>query len=472
MTTVVHGAPERENVVPEGTERSALSPKEARRLRVAESLLVGNPGNSARLLLEALDRRVETPIELDLDSVRGFDGNPRRRLNPKFVEIKASIREVGIQTPLAVTRRPDQTHYILESGGNTRLRALRELWEETRDPRFRRVVAVYRPWKSERHLIGAHLVENELRGDLSFWDKAVGMDALKQAIEVEEARALSLRELVAEFSRIGLTVGHGTISYCMFAVERLRVLGERIPGFSGLDVRHLQPRLNVLKRHAWGRAGMAEDALYEHVFDPVFAEVAEGCVQGSAFSVADLHVHCEEALARVLGHPVRSLRSLSGEESSEEEARTHATAPAIEDEAVASFAGDDALAPVASVRRSAASQDDAIGRLRQGLIAFAAASGIACCLDVHDGDGWRVRLLPLSEEFGRGSAQALAWHLIALLLGANADRAQSWAVDAAFVRWLIDSDDAGSSAWWDILTLLRDSGDLRSVATNSWEVSP
>ncbi len=129
-----------------------VSVDERRRL-VAESLRVGNPGNNARDLAGQVDPRMESQIELAVDEIHPYEHNPRRATNAKFDDIKESIRTSGLRSPLTVTRRPGESHFIVEAGGNTRLLALRQLWAETRDPRFRKLVVLFRPWRSESPIL-------------------------------------------------------------------------------------------------------------------------------------------------------------------------------------------------------------------------------------------------------------------------------------------------------------------------------
>jgi len=53
----------------------------------------------------------------------------------------------GILQPLSVTKRPGENHYILFAGGNTRLQAIRELWEETGDEKFRETRVIVKKWR-------------------------------------------------------------------------------------------------------------------------------------------------------------------------------------------------------------------------------------------------------------------------------------------------------------------------------------
>ena len=181
-----------------------------RQRQVAASLQVGNPGNNARDLGARLDPQADCQIELAVDEIRPYENNPRRASNAKFDDIKESIRTSGLRSPLTVTRRPGETHFIVEAGGNTRLVALQQLWAETRDVRYHNLVVLFRPWRSESHALTAHLIENEQRGDMTFWDKAAGMVALKGRLEDELGHALSLRPLEDALHGLGLSVNTAT----------------------------------------------------------------------------------------------------------------------------------------------------------------------------------------------------------------------------------------------------------------------
>lgn len=79
-----------------------------------------------------LDPVIDTPVIVTLDQLKPYDLNPRVTRNPKYEEIKASIRQRGLDAPPSITRRPGETHYRVRNGGNTRLAILRELGRKPR----------------------------------------------------------------------------------------------------------------------------------------------------------------------------------------------------------------------------------------------------------------------------------------------------------------------------------------------------
>ena len=156
-------------------------------------------------------------ISVTLMQLRPFDGNPRKTKNPKFEEIKESIRMRGLDFAPNITKRPGDDFYIIADGGNTRLQALNELWEETRDPKYWSIRCLYKPWDGNENegtlscLIG-HLTENDLRGDLSFVERALAIAEIKAMYEKSDEKKLSHRQLSERLK----TDGYG-ISYSLLA---------------------------------------------------------------------------------------------------------------------------------------------------------------------------------------------------------------------------------------------------------------
>jgi hypothetical protein len=136
------------------------------------------------------DPIADTPMVVTLDQLRPYDHDPRVTRNPAYEDIKASIRERGLDAPPAITRRPGEPHYIIRNGGNTRLAILRELWSETKDERFFRIPCLFRPWpqRGEVVMLTGHLAENELRGGLSFIERALGVEKAREFYEQEMGR--------------------------------------------------------------------------------------------------------------------------------------------------------------------------------------------------------------------------------------------------------------------------------------------
>lgn len=425
-----------------------VSVDERRRL-VAESLQVGNPGNHARDLPGQIDARGECQIELTVDEIRPYENNPRRATNARFDDIKESIRTGGLRSPLTVTQRPGEAHFIVEAGGNTRLLALRQLWAETRDPRYRKLVVLFRPWRSESHVLTAHLIENEQRGEMTFWDKASGIVALKARLEAEQGRVLTLRPLEDALHSLGLAVNTATLGLYLFATERLRTLGEARVDLSGLDVKTLQPRLNALKRHAHARKSMPEDELYATVFEPVFRRIAEKHPHSGAFSVAATCEACEAALAAHLGETVDALR----------DALRPGSARAGQGDAAAnaSDAGDAKHATVLAATSSPASSSAVpAGDLLDRVRTFADMAGLGGCVQPEPGSAVGYQLAALPQAESSPPERRRAWWLLAVISG-QIDRQAIAPVslEPEFLLWLADPADAAANAFWEVLACLR-----------------
>lgn len=161
----------------------------------------------------------EMSMSLTLDQLRPYDHNPRTQHNPKYDEIKASIRAVGLKQKLSVTQRPGDNRYMISDGGNTRLAILQELYEETGDNRFYTQDCHFIPWKGEINILAGHLAENDNRGQLSWIERARGVFEAKRMIEDEAGDSVSQRELTKRLRALGYTISHSHVSRMLYTIE-------------------------------------------------------------------------------------------------------------------------------------------------------------------------------------------------------------------------------------------------------------
>lgn len=194
------------------------------------------------------DPIADTPMVVTLDQLRPYDHDPRVKRNPAYEDIKASIRERGLDAPPAITRRPGEEHYIIRNGGNTRLAILRELWSETKQERFFRISCMFRPWPDRGEIVAltGHLAENELRGGLTFIERALGVEKAREFYEQESGSSLSQSELARRLSADGYPVQQSHISRMHDAVHYLL---PAIPNvlYGGLG-RHQVERIAVMRK--------------------------------------------------------------------------------------------------------------------------------------------------------------------------------------------------------------------------------
>lgn len=156
----------------------------------------------------------EMPMILTLPELAPNPDNPRTTRNPKFDEIKESIRQRGLDTVPKVTQNPEGTPgvYIFSDGGNTRHEVLWELWNETQEPRFYRIHVLFKPWPGRLQCVIGHLAEGDLHGELTFIDKALGVQNTRTLYEKSLGKPVSQRELAALLTKDGYPVNHSSIS--------------------------------------------------------------------------------------------------------------------------------------------------------------------------------------------------------------------------------------------------------------------
>lgn len=161
---------------------------------------------------------------LSIDDIEPYANNPRIGLNPRHDEIKASMRADGMTNALTVTRKPGALKYHPYGGGNTRLQIARELHEEG-DPRFSKLNVIVKEWRGDAHVISAHLAENELRGDISFWEKAKGVSLLQVELQRDSGKVVTAAELNKTLKANGINFGIRTVQNFFFAMEHLAPVG-------------------------------------------------------------------------------------------------------------------------------------------------------------------------------------------------------------------------------------------------------
>ncbi|QQF85520.1 ParB N-terminal domain-containing protein [Histophilus somni] len=246
-----------------------MTKDEKRLAAIAKGLNVSPISNTAPSYQTATPTHYSSDIEyitVTLDKLRPYEHNPRKTRNPNFEMIKESIRRRGLDHKPNITRRPGEDFYIIADGGNTRIQALKELFTETKDPKFWSISCQYKPWQGETadsveaelNLLIGHLIENDTRADLSFIEKALGILQAKEYYEKKLDKSLSARELSSELENDGYIISHALI----LKMERcVNYLYPHIPEvlFSGLGHTQIDKLLAIRNN--------AEEVWAAHQFD-------------------------------------------------------------------------------------------------------------------------------------------------------------------------------------------------------------
>lgn len=209
----------------------------------------------------------EMQMLLTLDQLRPNPDNPRTNRNPRYDEIKASIKARGLDSVPKVTRDPDSPDdaYIFSDGGNTRFAILSELWQETGDEKYWRINVVFKPWPGRLQCVIGHLAENEVRGDLTFIEKALGVHWARELYEDAHGK-LSVRKFAQMLTADGMPLGASSVSRMMNTVD------------------YLWPSMPVLLKSGMGRPqinallALRQDAL------ELWDEYGESCEAAQSFA--------------------------------------------------------------------------------------------------------------------------------------------------------------------------------------------
>lgn len=232
--------------------------KEARKASLKESLMASaiqniSPGYYQTPVVQSDASTQNQLMTVTLDKLRPYDGNPRKTRNPAYDDIKASILARGLDHAPNITQRPGDDFYTVADGGNTRLQILNELFQETQDPRFWAIECIFKPWKGDANdtdaklnqLIG-HLSENDMRGELSFIEKALGIRDVKALYEEKYQEQFSHRKLAEKLAENGYPISNQIIARME---QCLTYLYPHIPNvlFAGLGKHQIEKILTLRK---------------------------------------------------------------------------------------------------------------------------------------------------------------------------------------------------------------------------------
>lgn len=267
--------------------------------KLSQALLKGNPVSSLSSEQKAPVFVSEIPMVLTLEQLRPNPDNPRRRRNPRYEEIKSSIRARGLASVPIVTKEPDSSVYIFSDGGNTRYQILSELWQETQDERFFRLHVLFKPWVGRLECLIGHLTENEVRGELTFLEKAQGICVARSLYEKAQGNKLSLRAFAQRMTADGLPVSISHISKMEDTVSVLLPYMPRLleDGLGRPQIEQLLSVRSTLKR-------VADSFLFQHDGpDPLHDFLGcfeRTCTEIDNHDVFDYDVFLDELIGRLL----------------------------------------------------------------------------------------------------------------------------------------------------------------------------
>lgn len=242
----------------------------------AEQLLASNFSKTGTIVEQLSDPLVITPMLLTLEQIKPYDHNPRQSRNPKYDEIKASIKERGLDTPPPVTRRPGEDKYMIRNGGNTRLQILWELWQETKNENFFKIYTLFHPWTGEVTLLTGHLVEDELHGRLTYIDRAIAVVGTAEVYKTEIGMSFTQAQLAQKLTHDGYPISQPTVSQMMDTVNYLLpVIPDQLNAGMSRNIVQSILRLRKIAKSIWNKQNRQHNTESEqsYTFDDLFVEV-------------------------------------------------------------------------------------------------------------------------------------------------------------------------------------------------------
>lgn len=199
------------------------------------------------------EQRIEVSqvLTIDIEEVDVSHVNPRRNRGENYNSIKESIKNIGIQSILTITKRPDSERYSLFNGGNTRLTILKELLEEYRaDGNYDQAHKIqyqqcrYVPYTDDLDSLVKQMAENEERSRMTLIDKARAVFQIREMyLSQHNVETVSNNKLVQYIHHLGWTsVNQPIMTELSFAYDKLETV---IP--LALNAGLGRPRVNQLR---------------------------------------------------------------------------------------------------------------------------------------------------------------------------------------------------------------------------------
>ena len=221
---------------------------------------------------EPLPELANRTLIVQISDLVEYERNPRVYPNPEHESIRESIRTRGLLQQLVITQIPGRDNYVLMQGGNTRLKCLRELYEETGEPKFNQILCEYRPWTSDDDLLIGHYIENEQRGNLNWYERSALICNLRSIFESRSKAPITDTDFERQAEAAGIRIIRRRFHLHRYTVDRLGDrLGQQYQ--HGLGERTIEKirKLDLVSSSIWEDAGLEKEkfdkAFFELLFD-------------------------------------------------------------------------------------------------------------------------------------------------------------------------------------------------------------
>lgn len=162
---------------------------------------------------------IESPISIR--DIRVFKLNPRKSPNPLYQEIKDSIRFSGLTTPLHVVLHPEEGAFVLSRGGQTRLKALNELYHETGEQRFLYPNVIQESYQDDCTLLVQHVAENQVRSPNTYFEIAKSLSIIRQMLTQREGKSPTQEEISEYMNKFGSPIRRQSLSGYFYLSDTL-----------------------------------------------------------------------------------------------------------------------------------------------------------------------------------------------------------------------------------------------------------
>lgn len=137
-------------------------------------------------------------------------------------DLKNSISNRGLNQPLVLAKGPTDNGYLLVSGGNTRLKVLQQIHQESNGKQFAQIPALIYTWPGEVQSRLEHSITDDVSQQFTFLEQSqLVIQFTREHLTSDTTTDLDRQEIATKLTQCGYPISKRMIDLMVYAVDQL-----------------------------------------------------------------------------------------------------------------------------------------------------------------------------------------------------------------------------------------------------------